>query len=51
VEENETRFVRYNEVVLLNGRFDHSQNSLKVKKYSVTEQQQQQTGGGKYKFD
>jgi hypothetical protein len=36
VEENVLRCVRYNEVALLNGRIDHSQNSLNVEKYSVT---------------
>jgi hypothetical protein len=33
VEENVLRCVRYNEVALLNGCIDHSQNSLNVENY------------------
>jgi hypothetical protein len=40
------RHVRYNEVALLNGRIEHSQNSLNVEKYSVTEQKKNLGWGG-----
>lgn len=46
VEENVLRCVRYNEGALLNGRIDHSQISLNVEKYSVTEKKKPLGGGG-----